>query len=103
MQFKKSLVRLVLILSHPQCRRLTGGFQAFLLLAFLFPFIASSQTTYFPQDDKANILIERMEILNKTDSVLNFSKTKPFSRQSVMERVLSGKPGFTLSKVDAYN
>ena len=41
MQFKQTLVRLVLI---------------------LLPFSAFSQTTYFPQGDKANILIERLEI-----------------------------------------
>ena len=40
-----------------------------------------SQSTYLPQGDKQNILLERMEIKAGTDSVLNFSKTKYFNRQ----------------------
>src|SRR5258705_818377 len=82
MQFKKTLVRLLLI---------------------LFPLASAAQTTYFPQDDKANILIERMEILNKTDSVLNFSKTKPISRKSIREWVNAGRHIKLASKVDEYN
>ena len=86
MQFKKNLVRLVFI---------------------LLPFSAFSQTTYFPQGDKANILIERLEIKRKNDSLLNFSKTRPFSRLSIMSNLTGwGKAGtdnMKLSKVDQYN
>ncbi len=63
MQFKKTLVR---------------------LLVFLFPVVASSQTTFLPQGDKQNILLERLEIKAQTDSILNFSKTRPLSRAYVV-------------------
>jgi len=85
MQFKQTLVRLALILC---------------------PLTAFSQTTYFPQGDKANILIERLEIKNKKDSALNFSKTRPFSRQYIMEninRLYGGGDSSHLSKIDRYN
>src|SRR5688572_6526945 len=86
MQFKKTLVR---------------------LLVFLFPVAVFSQTTYLPQGDKQNILLERLEIKAQSDSVLNFSKTKPFSRQKY---VVNGVKSYVekngeenLSKTDAYN
>lgn len=107
MQFKQTLVRLTLI---------------------LFPAACFSQTTYLPKDDKAYILLERMEIKAQTDSTLNFSKTKPFSRRvdiPVLERYYSSgnlvnsagkipvttdesirkidEVGASLSKVDIYN
>ncbi len=86
MQFKKSLVRLLLI---------------------LFPLASAAQTTYLPQGDKANILIERLEIKLKNDSALNFSKTRPFSRQSILNSINQwSKPGINklnLSKVDQHN
>jgi hypothetical protein len=85
MQFKQTLVRLLLIFC---------------------PLIVVGQSTYLPQGDKANILIERWEIKAGTDSILNFSKTKPFSRQHVINAVSNyvAKTGNTgLSKVDAYN
>ncbi|HET6993954.1 MAG TPA: hypothetical protein VFI06_03180, partial [Chitinophagaceae bacterium] len=66
MQFKKTILRLSLI---------------------LFPVFTFSQSTYLPQGDKANILLERMEIKLRKDSVLNFSKTRPFSRQDVINVV----------------
>jgi len=40
-----------------------------------------SQSSYLPQGDKQNILLERLEIKAGTDSVLNFSKTRYFNRQ----------------------
>ncbi len=86
MQFKKTLVRLVL---------------------FLFPLTGFSQSTYLPQGDKQNVLLERMEIKAGTDSVLNFSKTKYFNRSKY---VINGVKSYlqkvdesSLSKVDAYN
>jgi len=86
MQFKKTLVRLLL---------------------FLFPFAGVAQTTYFPQGDKAGILIERLEIKRKNDSSLNFSKTRPFSRQSIINSVgqwnKTGSKEMQLSRVDQYN
>jgi|CXWL01.1.fsa_nt_gi hypothetical protein len=86
MQFKKTLVRLLL---------------------FLFPLASAAQTTYLQQGDKANILIERLEIKLKNDSALNFSKTRPFSRQSILANINQwAKPGINnlkLSKVDQHN
>jgi len=64
MQFKQTLVRLFFLLT---------------------PFTVFSQaTTYLPQDARENVLLERLEIKRQKDSVLNFSKTKPFSRKSVI-------------------
>ena len=86
MQFKKTLVRLLLI---------------------LLPLAGAAQTTYFPLGDKAYPLIERLEIKRKTDSAFNFSKTRPFSRQQIMNNIARltaadyGK--MKLSKVDQYN
>ncbi len=81
MQFKQTLVR---------------------LLFLLIPFIGSSQTTYIPFGTKENSLIERLEIKAGTDSVLNFSKTKPYSRNQMIPRI--GRMDSSLfTKVDEYN
>src|SRR5215510_7794210 len=84
MQFKETLVRLLVIFC---------------------PFVAVAQTTYLPQGDKQNILLERMEIKAGTDSVFNFSKTKPFSREQFMPKLMDTwfKESANLSKVDRYN
>ncbi|HKB43431.1 MAG TPA: hypothetical protein VKC90_03545 [Chitinophagaceae bacterium] len=85
MQFKKTLVRLLVI---------------------LFPFASVAQTTYLPQGDKANILLERLEIRAGKDSVLNFSKIKPFSRKQVINGLNNYVQRFgesSLSKTDVYN
>lgn len=60
------------------------------LLLFLVCIISTTtiaQTTYFPEGDKANILIERLEIKARTDSALNFSKTKPYSRARIVPAI----------------
>ena len=70
---------------------------------FVFPLTSLSQTTYLPQGARENVLLERLQIKAGTDSVLNFSKNKPFSRAQfipALQRVASTMP---LSKVDAYN
>jgi len=84
MQFKQTLSRLALI---------------------LLPFSAFSQSTFLPQGDKANILMERLEIKSRSDSFFNYSKTKPFSRRHVVNAVnhYVEQPGVKLSKVDKYN
>jgi hypothetical protein len=85
MQFKQTVVRL------------------FVLLA---PVSLFSQNTYLPQGDKQNILLERLEIKAQTDTILNFSKTRPFNRSKF---VVNGLKNYSLthqndlSKVDAYN
>ena len=84
MQFKQTLVRLFFLLT---------------------PFTVFSQvTTYLPQDPKEGILFERLEIKAQTDSILNFSKIRPYSRRQfipVVENYL--KTGESLTKVDVYN
>ena len=78
--------------------------QTLFRLAILFlPFAAKSQTTYFPQGSKENILIERMEIKAGTDSVLNFTKTKPLSRKQFISRLGRTDSLPQLSNVDQYN
>ncbi|GAA4732343.1 capsule assembly Wzi family protein [Flavisolibacter ginsenosidimutans] len=80
-----------------------GLFKISWLLFLFVPVAGFAQTTYLPQGAKENVLLERMEIKAQTDSVLNFSKTKPYSRQEfipALQRVASSMP---LSKVDAFN
>lgn len=63
---------------------------------------AKTQTTFLQQGAKENILIERMEVKRTTDSVLNFSKTKPFSRRQFIGR-LDQLDETQLSAVDRFN
>jgi hypothetical protein len=90
MQIKETLVRLALV---------------------IFPFYVTAQTTYLPQGAEENIIIERMEIKAQKDSVLNFSKIRPFSREAIVTTIriyhhkLGGKwmNGGDVSKIDLYN
>src|SRR5690242_18375428 len=85
MQFKQTLVRLLLI---------------------LFPLAGLSQSSYLPQGDKANILMERWEIRSQKDSFFNFSKTKPFNRRHIVAAAnayVQKMGAGSLSKVDAWN
>lgn len=85
MQFKQTFVRLLLIFC---------------------PVVAIAQTTYLPQGDKANMLMDRWEIIAGKDSAFNFSKTKPFGRKQVIgaaENFVKRTGANGLSKVDAYN
>ncbi len=69
MQYKQTLVVLV-----------------FLVLSVI---VRAQTTTYLPQGARENDLLERLEIKAGSDSILNFSKTKPFSRRQfipVIER-----------------
>jgi hypothetical protein len=78
--------------------------QSLVLVSFLsFSFTVLSQTTYLPQGAKENILLERLEIKARTDTILNFSKNKPFSRKQYISHLgrLDSLAG--TSKVDAYN
>lgn len=84
MQYKQTLVRLLFV---------------------LIPFTAFSQTTYLPQGDKQTMIWERMEIKAGKDTVLNFSKTRPYSRKQLMNGVANYEQQYrsSLSKSDAYN
>jgi hypothetical protein len=81
MQFKQTLVR---------------------LLFLVIPFAAYAQTTYSPEGSKEYILLNRLEIKAQKDSVLNFSKIKPFSREQTIPR-LEQWDSISLSRVDQYN
>ncbi len=79
------------------------------LSIFLFPLTIFSQTTFLTQGSKDKIILERMEILGQTDSVLNYSKIHPYSRKDFIQKALavSLNPetgiGSKLSKTDKYN
>lgn len=103
MQFIKTLVRPTGFLESQFCRGL-------LILVIAFGMGAAelrAQSTFLPGDDKAYRLMERLEIKAGTDSVLNFSKTRPFNRQKYVvegiRRYLASPGNPELSKVDRYN
>ena len=113
MQFKKTLVRLMVFFCHPQplpeiigiCKKKL--LNPLLFIIAFFPLVSFSQTTFLSQGDKQNVLLERLEIKAQNDSVLNFSKTKYFNRNRY---VLNGVKSYlqninesALSKVDDYN
>ncbi|MFT3902792.1 MAG: hypothetical protein QM727_06440 [Niabella sp.] len=84
MQFNKTLLRLLFI---------------------FFPCLAMAQTTYLTRGDKQEIMLERLEIKAQRDSVLNLSKTKPYSRETYMEAVrkyVNGDSLTNLTEVDNY-
>ncbi len=93
MQFKQST------LNPPKAELM----KTFFLFLISLPFVAFSQTTYLPQGAKENILLERLEIKAGTDSILNFSKTKPFSRRQFIPQLNRLDSIANLSKVDKYN
>ncbi|ANE50572.1 hypothetical protein [Flavisolibacter tropicus] len=73
------------------------------LLLFVLPTSAFSQTTYLPLGSRENILLERLEIKAGKDSILNFSKTKPYSRRQFITHLAEIDSAQALSPVDAYN
>jgi hypothetical protein len=82
---------------------LKGLLKTLLCISFYIPLVVFSQTTYLPQGARENVLLERMEIKAVTDSVLNFSKNRPFSRAQFIPALQRVAAGMQLSKVDAYN
>lgn len=88
-----------------QSRPLQGSGYFLILPLLLFSMSLSAQTTFLPPGDKANILMERFEIMARKDSFFNFSKIKPFSRRHVLAAAnqFAGRPGMQLSKTDVYN
>ncbi len=77
-----------------------------LLVSLLFlnlSFAVIAQTTYLPQGAAENVLLERLEIKSRVDSVLNFSKNKPFSRKQFISHLGRLDSLAALSKVDAFN
>ncbi len=77
-----------------------------LYLLIFFPGLVSAQNTFLQQGAKENIVVERLEILGQKDSILNFSKQKPYDRLQIMRAVTAFKqnhPNVVLSKTDEYN
>ncbi len=83
------------------------GYPFLILFFFFFTGFGTvqAQSTFLPQGDKNNILMERMEILSRSDSFFNYSKTKPFSRRHLVNAAahFEKQYGQSLSKVDKYN
>ena len=77
----------------------------FSLLLLLIPIAVFSQTTYIPLGSEEYHFLERMEIKAQKDSVLNFSKTKPYSRETITQKLTDGSLENIIqqSKVDEYN
>jgi hypothetical protein len=74
----------------------------FILLISLWTAAAHSQTTYLPIGSKEASLLERLEIKTGGDSVLRFSKTKPYSRKAIIPRI-EGMDSLLASAADKYN
>ncbi len=79
----------------------------FKLVFFLSPFFAGAQSTYFSQGDKAYQLLDRLEIKQQSNSDLNFSTLKPFSRKFAVQQadtLLAAPQKLTsLTPIDKYN
>jgi len=80
-----------------------------LTLPVLFFSISSlAQSTYLPQNNKHQVLLDRLEIKMQSNADLNLSTAKPLSRKIAVRAGLAAdsinqkSPGF-LSEVDAYN
>jgi hypothetical protein len=73
-------------------------------ILILLPFSVFSQSTFLPQGDKVNILLDRLEIKSGDNPLFRFSKTRPFTREKTFSALgsysVSKQP---LTKVDQYN
>jgi hypothetical protein len=77
-----------------------------LILILAGPSFAFSQSVYFQQGSKENILLERLEIKAQKDTVLNFSFVKPFNRKwwvNRLEAIKADSMPVSLTPVDKYN
>lgn len=104
MQFIKTLLSQPLFLS----RILLFPVRYVVILAIgLLPVAGFTQNVYLPQGDKQTILLERLEIKGQMDSVLNYSKTRPYNRGKYVvngiKSYLANNGQENLSKVDARN
>src|ERR1044072_3185347 len=78
------------------------------LLFLLIPFGVVAQSTYLPQGNKHQTLLNRLEILLQTNDDLNLNTVKPFSRKIAVRIAESADSiqkanGNLLSKIDEYN
>ena len=82
-----------------------GLMKLLILFLFLFPLTSFAQTTYVPLGSEEYVLFDRMEIKMQKDSALSFSRTKPFSRESIASAIQSAHQNSNAkwSRVDEYN
>ena len=76
------------------------------LFLLLSPIVVCSQSTYFQEGSKENILLERLEIKAQKDTVLNFSFIKPFNRKwwvNRLEAIRADSIQVSLTPIDRYN
>ena len=79
-----------------------------ILAVFFYPAFIFAQTTYIPEGSKDYDVIDRLEIKQTNNPVLNFSSDKPFSRKAIVPAVekidsLDSANGSNLTLVDKYN
>lgn len=55
------------------------------LLVFLCPVFAAGQSTFLPEGDKGYHFIDRLEIKQQTNTDINFSTIKPYSRKYIVK------------------
>ena len=70
----------------------------FKLLFFICPFFATAQSTYLNQGSKDIHFVDRLEIKQQTNTDLNFSTVRPFSRRYIVrqaEFIDSARLGYT--------
>jgi hypothetical protein len=87
----------------------------FKLVLFVCPMASFSQSTYLNQGAKEYGFIDRLEIKQQTNTDINFSSVKPFSRKALVQaaeyldsirlgqKSSSSGAGMHFSKVDEYN
>jgi len=78
------------------------------LAVFFYPAFIFAQTTYIPEGSKDYDVIDRLEIKQTKNPVLNFSSDKPFSRKAIVPAVekidsLDSANGGNLTPIDKYN
>ncbi|AYD46553.1 hypothetical protein [Arachidicoccus soli] len=83
---------------------------AFVLLLTFFALKVKAQSDNIELSDKQNILINRLDIKLRGDSVMQFTTVKPYNRARITARIekidslyKAGILGTKLSKVDEYN
>ena len=90
----------------------------FKLVIFICPFVATAQSTYLPEGDKGYHFVDRLEIKQQTNTDLNFSTLKPYSRKYIVQQaeyldsirkqsanslVVAETDHLKFTKLDAYN
>ncbi len=76
------------------------------LLFFICPVVATAQSTYLDQDTKNAHFLERVEIKQQNNNILNFSSIRPFNRKDIVIQLIamdSATRGYTDSTLGIYN